>query len=401
MNPLTDKMKGTMTLAEEDESTLILDDVDVQNSNLDIVLVARVLTTKFVFLSTLQRQIKDYWNGRLGPFLWFRVKCDVTKPLLRGRNIQLKQTRDKFWVDFRYERLPEWCMECGRLGHPFPNCLVWMKKMYNGIELEILYGPELKGVALLTFGYDRYRTDFSKENAWPLRLARNSLVSAVLGLSSRTPPQPRPLFTSAQSVAVMDTNLCATAITPPPTIVKFTLALLTNITNKNIGAKDETSWPSASIIAQHKTSFEHVDVNDLSDIYMPDVGTIATYPLSPSIINTPRDERGFKTGPTTALSNPTLSLGVEPNESVSGLEVDHSAGVTESSQQGMTTIISSYFEELFTASPIDSSAIQHTLNTIPTTVTAAMNGNLTKQFTPDEILAALKSMSLDKSFGSD
>uniref|UniRef100_A0A803PQV1 Reverse transcriptase domain-containing protein n=1 Tax=Cannabis sativa TaxID=3483 RepID=A0A803PQV1_CANSA len=65
----------------------------------------------------------------------------------------------------------------------------------------------------------------------------------------------------------------------------------------------------------------------------------------------------------------------------------------------MTTIITSYFQELFTASTIDASSLNHTIDTIPTTVTAAMNLQLTKPFTPDEIYQALKTMSPDKSPG--
>uniref|UniRef100_A0A803PE40 Reverse transcriptase domain-containing protein n=1 Tax=Cannabis sativa TaxID=3483 RepID=A0A803PE40_CANSA len=79
----------------------------------------------------------------------------------------------------------------------------------------------------------------------------------------------------------------------------------------------------------------------------------------------------------------------------------NSAGITHSSKKEMTTIITSYFQELFTASTIDTSSLQHTIGTIPTTATAAMNSQLTKPFTPEEISQSLKTMNPDKSPGSD
>uniref|UniRef100_A0A803NW04 Reverse transcriptase domain-containing protein n=1 Tax=Cannabis sativa TaxID=3483 RepID=A0A803NW04_CANSA len=87
------------------------------------------------------------------------------------------------------------------------------------------------------------------------------------------------------------------------------------------------------------------------------------------------------------------------NNSIKSLE--NAAGVIDYSKQGMTAIISDYFQELFTAQPLDSTALNHTINTIPQTVTAAMNDTLTQPFTPAEITAALKMMSPDKSPGSD
>uniref|UniRef100_A0A803NW03 Zinc knuckle CX2CX4HX4C domain-containing protein n=1 Tax=Cannabis sativa TaxID=3483 RepID=A0A803NW03_CANSA len=427
MNPLTDKMKGKMTIVEEDDSPLILDDVELQNNTLDTVLVARVLTTKSVFLSTFQKQMKDHWNGRFqttitekppdlfvlsfgcegdkqrvllkepyhfqnhhivlytpsvlqkvtsddlifspfwvqcyrlpflsksktlakalgniigeflevhedsleegwGPFLRFRVKLNVTKPLLRGRNIQLRQTRDKFWVDFRYERLPEWCMECGRLGHPFQKCMIWMEKIDNGIEPELPYGPELKGAALPTSGYDRYRTDFSKGNAWPLltRLARNSITSAVPAITRRPLPQPCPLLqgessedqqrtnnltASVQSrVSTMGSNMNITATvtsqypishekpattamlssslvnSTPATTVKFTPALLNGLVNKQSDVNFNNVGSSPTVLPTTNHAIDSVDVDDLSNIFIPDIGTIATYPPNPTLTHAP------------------------------------------------------------------------------------------------------------------
>ncbi|KAM6577014.1 hypothetical protein CsatB_028851 [Cannabis sativa] len=93
---------------------------------------------------------------------------DITKPLLRGKMITLPKIKDEFRVEFRYERLPNYCMECGRIGHVFNKYFVHLENTDNGIEFELAYRPSLKGAPLPTSRYDRYRTDFSKGNAWPL-----------------------------------------------------------------------------------------------------------------------------------------------------------------------------------------------------------------------------------------
>uniref|UniRef100_A0A803PLR3 Zinc knuckle CX2CX4HX4C domain-containing protein n=1 Tax=Cannabis sativa TaxID=3483 RepID=A0A803PLR3_CANSA len=155
-------------------------------------------------LSEFLKVFTDSLSERWGPFLRIRVKLDVTKPLRRGRNIKLQQIKDKFWVDFRYERLPEWCMECGCLGHPYQKCAIFMELMENGIEPELAYGPELKGAALPTSAYDQYRTNFSKGNAWPLltRLERNTLNNTIPSLQLRNQPQPKKLmFGEASDIA--------------------------------------------------------------------------------------------------------------------------------------------------------------------------------------------------------
>uniref|UniRef100_A0A803QNQ4 CCHC-type domain-containing protein n=1 Tax=Cannabis sativa TaxID=3483 RepID=A0A803QNQ4_CANSA len=123
------------------------------------------------FIDVHEESLDEGW----GPFLRIRVRLLVNKPLLRGHMISLPRIKDDFWIDFRYERLPEFCFECGRLGHSFEKCVAFMERVDNGNDEDFEYGPWLKGAKLPTNGYDKYRSDFSKGNAWPLltRLAQN------------------------------------------------------------------------------------------------------------------------------------------------------------------------------------------------------------------------------------
>ncbi|KAF4392037.1 hypothetical protein F8388_004366 [Cannabis sativa] len=95
--------------------------------------------------------------------------------------IHLSRINDEFWIDYCYERLPEFYFDCCLLSHPFERCVEFMERTDNGNDDELPYGPWLKGLKLPTDGYDRYRIDFSKNNAWPLltRLARSSLTNAL------------------------------------------------------------------------------------------------------------------------------------------------------------------------------------------------------------------------------
>ena len=79
----------------------------------------------------------------------------------------------------------------------------------------------------------------------------------------------------------------------------------------------------------------------------------------------------------------------------------NSEGVVVRDKQGLEHIICSFFEDLFSSSGSNADAIEQIVQTIPTTITVEMNHMLMRPFIDSEVLAALQSMSPDKSPGSD
>lgn len=65
-------------------------------------------------------------NKRLGQadqarFMRIRVDLPLDKPLRRGGKI-VNAEGGKFWITFKYERLPCFCYLCGRMGHDEKHC---------------------------------------------------------------------------------------------------------------------------------------------------------------------------------------------------------------------------------------------------------------------------------------
>lgn len=50
-----------------------------------------------------------------------RVRLDVTKKLVRGKKITVGGEESR-WVNFKYERLPNFCYRCGLLSHALKDC---------------------------------------------------------------------------------------------------------------------------------------------------------------------------------------------------------------------------------------------------------------------------------------
>jgi len=63
--------------------------------------------------------INGVGTGR-GSSLRIRVHLDITKPLERGRALWINGKM--VWVNFRYEKLPHFCFNCGRIFHNQTQC---------------------------------------------------------------------------------------------------------------------------------------------------------------------------------------------------------------------------------------------------------------------------------------
>lgn len=57
-----------------------------------------------------------------GQSIRIRVRLDITKPLLRGFMLKGQDIGEECWVTIRYERLPEFCFLCGKIGHVAKEC---------------------------------------------------------------------------------------------------------------------------------------------------------------------------------------------------------------------------------------------------------------------------------------
>ena len=64
---------------------------------------------------------KQPWLSEKAKFMRIRVDLPINKPLRRGGNI-FNSDRGKYWVTFKYERLPSFCFHCGILGHDEKRC---------------------------------------------------------------------------------------------------------------------------------------------------------------------------------------------------------------------------------------------------------------------------------------
>ncbi|KAK9994434.1 hypothetical protein SO802_024137 [Lithocarpus litseifolius] len=64
---------------------------------------------------------KRSWLSEQAKFMRVRVDLPIDRPLRRGGNI-VDPDGVKFWVSFKYERLPTFCFFCGILGHDERHC---------------------------------------------------------------------------------------------------------------------------------------------------------------------------------------------------------------------------------------------------------------------------------------
>ncbi|KAL5788182.1 hypothetical protein ACOSP7_005131 [Xanthoceras sorbifolium] len=96
---------------------------------------AKLLASMVGDIVELSNDPKDFW----GKYLRVRVWVDVSKPLCRGLKVWVVEVGMMITVLLKYERLPEFCHNCGLLGHPLRECM----EVVPGPS-ELKYGAWLK-----------------------------------------------------------------------------------------------------------------------------------------------------------------------------------------------------------------------------------------------------------------
>lgn len=59
-----------------------------------------------------------YWGNNIR----IRVKLDISKPLRRGFMLRTEEADKACWITITYERIPEFCFQCGIIGHVAKEC---------------------------------------------------------------------------------------------------------------------------------------------------------------------------------------------------------------------------------------------------------------------------------------
>ncbi|XP_042988841.1 uncharacterized protein At4g02000-like [Carya illinoinensis] len=72
-------------------------------------------------------------------FLRVKVMVDSTKPLARGRVLNMKGSHH--WIPFKYERLPTFCFHCGAILHGKTSCDRFGCDGRTREDQQLQYGP--------------------------------------------------------------------------------------------------------------------------------------------------------------------------------------------------------------------------------------------------------------------
>lgn len=79
-----------------------------------------------------------------GKYLRVRVKIDCSKKLVRGKKVTIEGGESR-WVQFKYERLPNFCYRCGLLNHALRDCPEPSDLDGQSEEEQLQYGAWLRG----------------------------------------------------------------------------------------------------------------------------------------------------------------------------------------------------------------------------------------------------------------
>lgn len=138
---------------------------------------------------------KKNFEGSWKSFLRVIIRIDITLPLRRRMKMK-RPSGEIFWIDFKFERLPNFCFLCGVIGHTERFCHL----MFEGVNEETKrpFGPFLRATGRrppVSFGSPWLVSDSSKTIP-PVRSTEQDVGNPVsvhpetnrdVGVRARTP----------------------------------------------------------------------------------------------------------------------------------------------------------------------------------------------------------------------
>ncbi|KAJ1401079.1 Zinc finger, CCHC-type [Sesbania bispinosa] len=151
------------------------------------------------------KQSNIFESREKGSFIKVLVDFDLSKPLLAGVNVG-SQVDGIMWVDFRYERLPQFCYSCGLIGHEEDDCEnVHVQAERDGQE-ESTLGPWLRSSVLGRKVVENNRESESKADKHS-RPKRKNVPKEVLNmLSSLSINKENSVVTSVAASSTLDSE---------------------------------------------------------------------------------------------------------------------------------------------------------------------------------------------------
>ncbi|XP_027124362.1 uncharacterized protein LOC113769357 [Coffea eugenioides] len=79
-------------------------------------------------------------GGKEGRHMKIFAEIDLLQPLVRGTAVKLNG--EMVWIEFKYERCPDFCYKCGIIGHGDKNCRMEMRSISSHKEAQ--FGPWIR-----------------------------------------------------------------------------------------------------------------------------------------------------------------------------------------------------------------------------------------------------------------
>ncbi|CAH9105766.1 unnamed protein product [Cuscuta epithymum] len=113
-------------------------DLDAAEEQMGFSVVSAVITDQKINFPVFQELLASIWHP--GKEVAIKGIGDKRKPLKKGTT--LKKKGKGHWLDFKYEKLPNFCSMCEVIGHSDKFCPL---RYEEGIVLEKLFGGRAQG----------------------------------------------------------------------------------------------------------------------------------------------------------------------------------------------------------------------------------------------------------------